>query len=85
MKKIFLLILIAFSFTLLSCTENNQARNFGGNQEILLPKNEVFLNATWKKNNLWIISYDTVKNTYQMREKSEFGLFEGKINFKSTL
>lgn len=76
MKK---LIISLFALTLLSCTDNSRARNFGGTEIVNLEPNEVFINSTWKDNNLWITTHDTVDNVYFMRERSSYGVLEGVI------
>lgn len=84
MKKIVILIivLILVIFTMISCTDNQRAKNWGGTETVTLPENCIFINSTWKENQLWIVVCDTVKNQYYMYEKSAFGLLEGKIIFK---
>ena len=76
MKK---LVISLFALTLLSCTDNNRAKNFGGTEIVNLEPNEIFINSTWKDSNLWIITHDTVNDVYFMREKSSFGVLEGVI------
>ena len=63
----------------ISCTENERARSFGGKTEIILPKGEIFINATWKDTDLWIITYDSISDTYYMHESSTWGVFEGEV------
>ena len=67
--------------TIISCTDNTKAKNYGGKEIIKLNPKEKFINATWKENNLWIIVYDSTINQYKMREKSNYGLMEGTIIF----
>ena len=77
MKKLTLL-----SVTLLmlwSCTDNQRARSLGGTETINLEANEKFINITWKEENLWIIVQDTLTGTYYAREKSSFGVMQGKV------
>ena len=64
---------------LVSCTDNQRARSFGGTETIKLEPNEKFINITWKQDNLWLIVQDTVTGTYYAREKSSFGLVQGKV------
>jgi len=58
MKKIIFLIAV---FGLLSCTDNQRARNFGGTETITLEPQEKFINITWKQDNLWVIVQDTIQ------------------------
>ena len=79
MKKLFI-ILILIS-TLISCTDNQRARKFGGTEEIKLGPNEELLNATWKETNLWILIRDKNTGVTYLKEKSSYGMVEGKIIF----
>jgi hypothetical protein len=78
----FLLIVMLVVF-LGSCTDNSQARSWGGTETIALPsKNEVLLNVTWKNDQLWVLSKDTATGTSHFREHSAWGLIEGEIIIK---
>lgn len=79
MKKI---LLVAITLLAIGCTDNKKARSFGGTETISLEPNEKFINVTWKESNLWIIVQDTVTGDYIAREKSSFGVWEGKIIIK---
>ncbi len=80
MKKILLGLVLAAS--LMSCTDNARARHWGGKEVIELPANHKFINATWKDAQLWIGSQDTITGKSYFREKSQFGVMEGSIEFK---
>jgi hypothetical protein len=80
MKKLFVLALGIVSLT--SCTDNSRARRWGGTEEIALKRNEVVLNVTWKENEMWICTQDTVTNTTYFREKSSWGVMEGTVILK---
>ena len=64
---------------LASCTDNQRARNFGGTETIKLEPQEKFINITWKQDNLWIVVQDTITGDYYAREKSSFGVMQGKV------
>ena len=64
---------------LVSCTDNQRARSFGGTETVKLEPNEKFINITWKQDNLWIIVQDTVTGTIYAKEKSSFGVMQGKV------
>ena len=81
MKKLLFLLLTVVSVS--SCTENERAKNFGGKKDITLKPSEEFVNATWKDDNLWLITKDTLTNEYIMREKSSYGVWEGEIRVKA--
>lgn len=80
MKKLFVLALGIVTLT--SCTENERARRFGGTEEVTLKPNEVVLNVTWKQNEMWICTKDTVSGVVYFREKSAWGVMEGTVILK---
>ena len=77
MKKLILLSLVVIA--LMSCTDNQRARKFGGTETIKLEPNEEFINITWKQDNLWIIVKDKNTGKFYAREKSSFGVMQGKV------
>jgi len=64
---------------LASCTDNQRARSFGGTETIKLEPNEKFMNLTWKQDDIWVIVQDTIKGTIYAKEKSSFGVMQGKV------
>lgn len=79
-KSIFkVAILATLVLGLFACTDNQRARNFGGTETIKIEPQEKFINITWKQDNLWVIVQDTVTGTYYAKEKSSFGLMQGKV------
>lgn len=77
MKKFLLIAILALLFV--GCTENQNAKAFGGKASYTIPQNEEFINMTWKETNLWIITKEKDKEVYHMREKSDYGVWEGHI------
>ena len=82
MKNLFIIAIVAI--TLVSCTENERARTFGGTEEITLEKGERLVNATWKGkdgSDLWILTKKdtTSPTTYYFKEKSSYGMMEGQV------
>lgn len=77
-----LLFIALFAFMMVSCTENQRAKTFGGTTEYQIPNGETFVNATWKDDDLWIITKDTVTNLIYMRECSSWGIFNGTVILK---
>ena len=63
----------------MSCTDNQIARSFGGTETIKLEPNEEFINITWKQDNLCIIVKDKNTGKFYAREKSSFGVMQGKV------
>ena len=88
MKKLFKtsLGLLLMSTLLLSCTENQRAKSFGGKATIKLTKGQKLVEATWKGEDLWYLTRERRVNepieTYIFQENSSFGLLEGKVIFK---
>lgn len=79
MKKILLLWL--FSGSLDACTDNQNAKNYGGTAEVTLPAGEKLVTATWKDDDLWYLTRPMLTTdsavTYTFKEKSSFGMMEG--------
>lgn len=69
---------------LASCTQNNRARVWGGNETIELETGERLQNVTWKQTDLWLLTKQdtTAPSTYSFKEKSSFGVMEGEIIIK---
>ena len=82
MKKLMFALLVSILFIGASCTDNRRARSFGGTETVYLEPNEEFINITWKENDLWIIVKDKTTGDYYAREKSSYGLMEGRIIIK---
>lgn len=86
MKKLFLGLILGVS--LLSCTENERVKNFGGEGEIKLPKGEKLVNVTWKDTQLWYITRPMdstdVAQTYKFQEESSWGVLEGSYTIIET-
>lgn len=82
MKLIYSLLL---SILIVSCTENQMAKQFGGTMKVDLPPNTEFVSATWKTNALWYIhrprKEGETPDVITMQENSNYGLMEGKVQF----
>jgi hypothetical protein len=81
MKKIMLGIfgLIIILSTFMSCTQQERAKSWGGTTTLKLPENCIFINATWKNADLWLVLKDTTTNQYLLKESSSWGLLEGAV------
>lgn len=79
MKRLFALLLLAVLFITIGCTPQSRARNFGGTENVQLKPNEVMINVTWKDDNLWILTKDTLTGSQYFRESSSWGVWEGEI------
>lgn len=74
MKIILVLIL---SLSLVGCTEQERARNFGGHQDINLTCGQKLLMASWKEDDIWLLTrrmqeHETPE-TYSYDESSSWG------------
>ena len=65
-----------------SCTENVRARHWGGTETLTLKPNEKVLNVTWKDNEMWVCTQDTITRVVYFREKSSWGVMEGTVIIK---
>ena len=79
MRKIFLFL---FYLVSVSCTENQRVKNYGGLSRLEIPSDEIFIDATWKQDDLWVTTKkrsknDTLYQTYYFKEKSSYGVIEG--------
>lgn len=90
MKKTLTAIILLGCICLLSvgCTENQRARKFGGTANEALPPGQKLLVATWKQDNLWLLTrpmkLGEVLETYEFRESSSFGVIQGKVIITET-
>ncbi len=78
MKK---LIYLCAALVAFSCTQNDRVKHFGGTEELTLKPDEEFINATWKKNDLWIVTKNTKTGQFYLREHSRYGIVEGTYIF----
>lgn len=70
------------------CSDNFRAKHWGGTMNIDLPKGEKLEVVTWKEQELWYLTRpmregETAEN-WTFREKSSYGLVEGKVVFKES-
>jgi hypothetical protein len=81
MKKLFLIAISAFALS--SCTEQQRAKEFGGDMTINLPKGEKLVNVTWKgEADIWYLtrpmtSTDSVQTYTFHQEKGSTISFSG--------
>jgi hypothetical protein len=83
MKKTILSI-ITVGFLMVSCTQNERVKSWGGEGTINLPKGRKLVNATWKGDQIWYLTRPMnskdVAETYQFQEESSWGVVEGSFN-----
>ena len=78
MKK-FLTLAVVLTVLFISCTDNQRARRFGGTETIKIESQEKFINIAWKDDDLWVVLQDTITGIYYAKEKSSFGMMQGKV------
>lgn len=78
MKK-FLTLVVILTVIFSSCTDNQRARSFGGTETIKIESQEKFINIAWKDDDLWVVLQDTITGIYYAKEKSSFGMMQGKV------
>ena len=86
MKKLSIIAISVILFT--SCTQNEIAKNYGGNLTVEIPKGQKLVNVTWKEVEVWYLtrpmdSTDKAE-TFIFQEKSSFGVWEGTIILKES-
>jgi hypothetical protein len=73
-------------FTAIACTQNKNAKTFGGTADYTLPENTKLVNGSWKGEDLWLLTRpmrpEETAETYKMIEKSNFGVWEGTVVIK---
>lgn len=80
MKK--LIILLSFVL-LISCTQNQRAKQWGGTSRIELQKGQKLINITFKESNLWVLTKPMTEKdsaeTYNFQENSSWGIMVGTV------
>lgn len=79
---------LVLSVSLISCTENQRAKSYGGTMKVELPADTKLVSATWKDQELWYLHRpmrkDEAAETSVLVENSSFGLVEGQVKFIET-
>jgi hypothetical protein len=77
------LIAAAFALGLSACTEQQNAKAYGGKMTVELPTGRKLENITWKNNDMWILTRPArpgeVPETHKFSESSDFGVWQGEI------
>lgn len=81
------LILIS-SLIVCGCTENQRARNFGGNMTVNVERGQKVVNVTWKGADLWILTrpmrVNETAEVLTFKENTKFGMLEGKVTLEES-
>lgn len=80
MTKIIFAILLCL---MVSCTQNQRAKELGGTYTINLEHGKKLEMITWKNDSLWILTRDArsgeKEETHTLKEDSSLGIMEGKV------
>jgi hypothetical protein len=81
--KLKLILAAILALSIPACTDQEMAKNFGGEAVTTLPKGTKLVNVTWKEDSLWLLTRKMEPGeqpqTYEFAESSSWGLFEGKV------
>ena len=82
-KLILGLVLMVGPLILLSGCDNVRAKAYGGTMTVEIDKDQKLVNASWKRESLWILTRarkeGEVPETYKYAERSTFGILEGAV------
>jgi hypothetical protein len=88
-KRVFWLVLfvmvspIALAFGAASCTEQGRAKNWGGTMTETLPAGQKLINATWKGEDLWLLTRPArageSPETYTFKGHGSIGILNGTV------
>jgi hypothetical protein len=80
-----LIITLAITTLLPSCTQQQMAKDWGGTTTIDLPVGKKLVTVSWEQAHLWYLLRDArpgeTPETLQLKESSSFGVMQGQINF----
>jgi hypothetical protein len=79
-------LLLLFIILVVSCTDNQRAKEWGGSATIDLPVGQKLFDVTWKSANLWYATRPMREGEsperYTFAEDSSWGLMEGIVIFQ---
>lgn len=88
MKKVVLMLSVLATLSLVSCTQNEMAKNFGGTANLDLPSGQKLVNVTWKEDHIWYLTKPMtatdVVETYTFKEQSSYGIMQGTVIIKES-
>lgn len=74
------MLIVGLVVALAGCTDNQRAKNWGGNATIKKPDASWQLVViTWKNSNMWVLWFDPKTNKCHFREDSSYGVVEGQV------
>jgi hypothetical protein len=76
-------IILVVGLLLVGCTDQIRAKQYGGNASMSLPTGQKVVCATWKENNLWVLTRPMREGekveTFTLRESSSWGVMQGTV------
>lgn len=82
-RALFVVLLTFLGFAMTACTQNQRAREFGGEMIVKVPCDQVVFDVTWKGEDLWYATQparaDWRPERKTFAEASSFGLIEGQV------
>jgi len=82
-RTVFAVLLTLLAFSMAACTQNQRAREFGGEMIIQVPCDNVVFDVTWKGENVWYATQPPRPDWRPERktfiEASSYGVIEGKV------
>lgn len=82
-RTVFAILLTLLAFSMTACTENQRAREFGGEMTVQVPCDQVVFDVTWKGEDLWYATQparpDWRPERKTFSEAASFGLVEGRV------
>jgi hypothetical protein len=84
MKNLYKVIGLVTILSLSSC--NYFTKALGGNMNVEIEKDQKFVNCSWKRSDLWILTRTRkegeVPETYKYTEKSTYGVLKGVVTIQ---
>jgi hypothetical protein len=83
-----IMIVVVGVLSFSACTANRRTKHFGGTIKLKLQANRKLVNVTWKDDSLWYLTRamkeGEVAETYEFKEESSYGAFEGTVIISET-
>lgn len=86
MKKIIVMFIFLAMVITTGCNDQTNARNWGGETSLDLPKGYKLMNMTWKEDSIWYLvrpmKDGEMAEEYLFKENSAFGVYQGTVKVK---
>jgi len=82
-RGFWLMAICLITIVIMSCTQNQRAKQWGGTAYYSIPADKEFVFATWKESDLWIVTKPREvghePKVYTMTEESSWGVLQGGV------